>query len=125
VAIPPIKPVYGIQGFTGQLVLPPGPQPPSPPIEGSMYASGGFVYIWHEGDWVEIGADGGGATTQYVHNQPTLAVTWTVTHNLGKHPAVFIEDQGGSAMYGTIQYLNNNTLTVTFFRSATGRVNCT
>jgi len=71
------------------------------------------------------GSSGSGGSAGYVHNQPILASTWTVIHNLGKHPAVFVEDQGGSAMYGTIQYLDNDTLTITFFRSTTGKANCT
>lgn len=126
-AIPPIKPVYGVQGFTGQLVLPPGPQPPSPPIEGSMYASGGFVYIFHDGEWVEIGAGSGAETnaTQYVHVQAVLATTWSVVHDMGKHPVVVAEDAGGTQVFGTVNYVSDTTLQITFARSATGKAICT
>jgi hypothetical protein len=122
--IPPIKPVYGVYDFEGQVVLPPGPQPPLPLIEGSMYASGGFVYVWHDGAWVEIGAGGGGEGGFYVHTQAILAATWTVTHNLARHPAVNTEDAGGSLIYGTINHVSDDTLTVTFQRSATGKAYC-
>ena len=71
------------------------------------------------------GSGGSGGSAGYVHNQPILAKTWTVIHNLHKHPAVSVEDQGGSVMYGTVQYLDSDTLTITFFRSATGQANCT
>jgi hypothetical protein len=67
---------------------------------------------------------GGGTASRYTHTQAVLAATWTINHNLGAHPVVGLEDAGGSTIYGTILHVNDNTLTVTFNRSCTGRANC-
>jgi hypothetical protein len=68
---------------------------------------------------------GAGATaTRYVHNQATLSDTWLVVHNLNAHPAVSIEDAGGTVLFGTVKYLSAYQLSITFAKSATGRANC-
>lgn len=78
-----------------------------------------------QGNWISVVAGppgtGGGAPTRYVHTQALLASTWTVTHNLGAHPAVSLEDAAGSVIYGSIKYLDDNTLTVSFRSTCTGR----
>lgn len=61
----------------------------------------------------------------YVHYQATLSKTWTVTHSMGKHPVVVVEDSAGSTIYGTITYLDLNQLTITFMFNMTGFASCT
>lgn len=54
-----------------------------------------------------------------------LDVLWTVNHNMGKHPEVTCEDSAGSIIFGSVHYVDNNTLTVEFAYAITGRANCT
>ena len=61
----------------------------------------------------------------YIHIQAMLSKVWTVNHNLNKHPAVDVEDPTGTAFQGSLYYVDNNTLTITFAYTATGRANCT
>jgi hypothetical protein len=44
---------------------------------------------------------------------------------MGAHPAVFIEDAGGTLIFGSVTYVDDNQLTISFTHSATGRANCT
>ncbi len=61
---------------------------------------------------------------RYTHTQALLSKTWTIVHNLGAHPLVQVEDAVGTHIYGTVQYVDDNTLTLTFGVSATGKANC-
>lgn len=91
-------------------------------VTGSPGPPGGTGPEGPQGDKGDKG-DPGSAFT-YVHYQATLAKTWDITHNLAKHPTVFTEDGGGTQIYGTVVYVDDTRLTVSFTFSATGRANC-
>jgi hypothetical protein len=80
----------------------------------------------HDASDIDNLPDGGGTggDKNYVFTQAVLAAVWTVTHNLNKRVAVSIEDGAGSVIYGTIKYVSNNQITVTFKGTATGKVYC-
>lgn len=61
----------------------------------------------------------------YTHTQGILSTVWNIRHNLGKHPIVTVEDAGGSVVYGSVTYVDNNVLLITFAFSATGHAHCT
>lgn len=50
----------------------------------------------------------------YTHNQLATASVWTITHGMGKFPSVTVVDSGGSMVVGQVEYLDSNSLTVTF-----------
>lgn len=50
----------------------------------------------------------------YVHDQTSPSSTWTIDHNMGKYPSVAIVDSGKTVVYGNIQYININSLVITF-----------
>ncbi|HRY32123.1 MAG TPA: hypothetical protein P5531_04055 [Bacteroidales bacterium] len=50
----------------------------------------------------------------YRHTQALPAAVWTVTHNLGKRPSVTVTDTAGTQVEGQVDYVNSNTLTITF-----------
>ena len=59
--------------------------------------------------------EGGGEVDKtFAYTQATPAATWTITHNLGKYPAVSIVDSAGSAVVGDVEYIDDNTVTITF-----------
>lgn len=52
------------------------------------------------------------------------AAVINVTHNLGKYPAVTVMDTAGDWMFGDVDYLTPNSLTVTFAAPTSGTVIC-
>lgn len=59
-------------------------------------------------------------SARYVHNQGVSASTWTINHNLGWYPSVTIVDQSKNVFYGDVNYINQNSLTVSFFAELSG-----
>tara|TARA_R110000744_G_scaffold229911_1_gene348067 strand:- start:345 stop:1049 length:705 start_codon:yes stop_codon:yes gene_type:complete len=63
----------------------------------------------------EIGSGGGGDDKHFTFNSPSPAsAVWNVTHNLGKFPSVSITTSAGDAIYADIEYIDINSLTITF-----------
>ncbi len=54
----------------------------------------------------------------------TPASSVTVTHNLGKHPAVTVIDSAGDEIEGDVQHTSINALIVTFSAPFSGTVFC-
>ena len=54
-------------------------------------------------------------TSTYIHTQSSISHTWTITHNLDKHPSVTVVDTGDTVVIGTVDYNSANKLTITFF----------
>lgn len=50
----------------------------------------------------------------YVYKQLSPAASWTITHNLGKYPSVSVADSAGNTVIGEVNYVNENSLVVTF-----------
>jgi len=50
----------------------------------------------------------------YIHNQSSASATWTITHNLDKHPSITVVDSGETVVYGTVVYNSKNKVTITF-----------
>ena len=65
------------------------------------------------------GGSGGGDLT-YTHTQLQPAEVWTIEHNLGKHPSVTVADSAGSVVMGDVEYLDRNTVQVTFMAAFAG-----
>lgn len=57
----------------------------------------------------------------FVHNQISASSSWTITHNLGKHPTVSIVDSGGNWVVGDIVYTSTNELTINFTATFSGK----
>lgn len=45
---------------------------------------------------------------------------WTVAHNLGKRPAVTVVDSAGTVVIGEVDYLDDNTVRLTFCAAFSG-----
>jgi hypothetical protein len=50
----------------------------------------------------------------YVHSQMIPSATWVVTHNLGKFPSVTVVDSTGRHVFGDVQYVDANNVTIIF-----------
>ena len=49
-----------------------------------------------------------------VWDQSAASNTWTITHTLDKKPSVTVVDSADNKVYGKVDYIDNNTLTITF-----------
>ena len=59
------------------------------------------------------------ANDTFVYSAPTASSNWTIAHNLGRYPSVTIVDSAGTQFFGTVTYVDINTVTV-HFNYATG-----
>jgi len=50
----------------------------------------------------------------FTFTQSVASSTWSVTHNLDKFPSVSVVDSGNTAVVGSVEYINENELTITF-----------
>jgi hypothetical protein len=62
----------------------------------------------------------GSKDKHYKHVQNLSSSTWTINHDLEKLPSVTVVDSAGSTVIGDIDYVNTNTLTITFSGSFSG-----
>lgn len=46
---------------------------------------------------------------------------WTIAHNLGKYPSVTIVDSAGTKVVGDVEYIDENTLKVSFSAAFSGK----
>lgn len=87
----------GRQGDPSDVPGPPGeqgiPGPQGPPGQSTTQVVGNLSFVWSQ-------------------NEPSD--TWLIFHNLGFFPAVSIVDSGNNVVEGTIQYIDDNTVQVTF-----------
>jgi hypothetical protein len=63
----------------------------------------------------------GPAGSSYVHDQSTPAAIWTINHNLNRFPAVSIVDSSNKVVEGDIEYLNSNSVRLTFAGAFSGK----
>lgn len=59
------------------------------------------------------GAAGSG-DKHYEHTQSTPSAVWTITHNLGKKPAVTVIDSGGNEWQTAVEHVSTNQCVVRF-----------
>ena len=71
-----------------------------------------------------VDASSAAGDARYTHVQSVLAAVWTVVHGLGKYPSVSVTDAAGSLVQAAVEYLDEDTLQVMFWNSATGVVYC-
>ncbi len=76
----------------------------------------GDEYWWKSGlgDGDLISKTSGGGDLSYTHNQSIAAQTWNIPHNLGKRPAIHIEDVSGNLMIPQIIHTDNNNAQAIF-----------
>ena len=57
----------------------------------------------------------------FVYDQTVPSSEWTIKHNLEKFPAVNIVDSAGTEVIGAIDYIDINTVVITFTGAFSGR----
>lgn len=62
----------------------------------------------------------GGGDKNFIFNQGTPSASWSITHNLNKHPSVTVKDTGGNQVEGHVNYVNLDNVVVSFNAAFTG-----
>lgn len=62
-----------------------------------------------------------GINEQFVYEQENPSMTWTIEHNLGKYPTVTCIDGNGYVIIQTTQYVDLNTVELTFTEAVAGK----
>lgn len=57
----------------------------------------------------------------YTHTQVAPASTWSVTHNLNRHPSVSVVDSGDTVVLPDVHYNSVNDLTISFGSATSGK----
>ena len=57
----------------------------------------------------------------YVHDQPSPASTWTISHGLGFTPNISVVDSAGTVVEGSYNYPNSNTVVAIFSSQFSGK----
>jgi hypothetical protein len=60
----------------------------------------------------------------YIHEQGVASEVWAVAHNLGKRPSVSVTNTSHNLVYGYVDHLDDNNLTVTFKYATAGKAYC-
>ena len=54
--------------------------------------------------------------------QQVSATVWNVNHDLGRHPIVYVWDTAGTPVIGSVHYVDDNNITLTFSAAFAGHV---
>lgn len=57
----------------------------------------------------------------YVHDQGIAANVWVINHNLNRKPSITVVDTADTVVAGKREYINNNTVRLTFNASFKGK----
>ena len=71
--------------------------------------------------YIESSAIGLEGDKNFVFVQTAPSAAWTVVHNLNKYPSVTVINNNNFVLYGEIEYIDINTLTITFSGGFSGK----
>jgi hypothetical protein len=132
-----VRPREGTAGIgVNALTLIPVASFPTNPDNGMVVtlASDGVTYQYTNSTWLPIGtpASGGYLTkaqadlyyrqkATYVFTQLTPASVWTIAHGLSSMPVPIVQDSAGTTVEGNVQYVDLNTMILTFAAPFSGK----
>lgn len=61
-------------------------------------------------------------TNTFVFRQDEAKDVWMIVHNLHKRPSVSVVDSGDNIVYGEVEYVSDDELTITFSAAFSGKV---
>ena len=72
-----------------------------------------------------LGVTGGSIPAEgdkhFVYQQNVPSNRWVITHNLNKYPAVSVVDSAGTVVIGDCEYINTNSVILTFSGEFSGK----
>jgi len=63
----------------------------------------------------------GGGDKNFIFEQATASVKWTIEHSLGKYPSVTILDASGEEVVADVKHTDENTLEINFVEALSGK----
>ena len=57
----------------------------------------------------------------FIYTQSSASSVWNITHNLDKYPSVSVVDTANTVVYGDVNYINANEITITFTNTFSGK----
>ena len=88
----------------------------------TIFPTDKFLVVTANGEKLITAATLSDATDKhYTHTQDVVSDIWTIQHNLNKKPSVTVVDSGGSTVEGDIQYVDNNSVVLTFSGAFSGK----
>ena len=64
---------------------------------------------------------GAAADRSLAFTAPAALAVWNIDHFLGKYPSVVVIDSAGDEVEGEVEYVNSNTLRITFSAAIGGK----
>lgn len=64
--------------------------------------------------WMKNANNAKTSDRHYRHTQVSPSATWTVAHGLGKRPSVSVVDSAGTEVVGGVEYLDSDTVRLSF-----------
>ena len=71
--------------------------------------------------WTELMLSGGGSNNTFIWTQMVSSTVWNIVHNLNKYPSVVTTDSVDRVIMGDVQYIDMNTVQVTFNYMISGK----
>jgi len=71
--------------------------------------------------YIEASAIGIESDKNFVFNQAVPSTVWSITHNLNKFPSVSVVDTAGTQVFTIADYIDTNTLILTFSAAFAGK----
>lgn len=90
--------------------------PPSDGTHGQVLTTDGAGHLYMS----TPSGGGGSGDLNFTFVQNAAASTWTIVHNLGKFPSVTVIDSASTPVIGTVHYVNDASLTITFSAAFSG-----
>ena len=57
----------------------------------------------------------------FIYEQGTASAVWTINHDLNTYPSVTVVDSANNVVVGDVQYVDTNTIVITFSGAFSGK----
>ena len=84
-------------------------------------AQGESTVLKVDQDATAVGISAVKTDAHYTHTQSVPSSEWTVQHNLGKKTSVTVVDSADAIVFGDVNYIDSNNVTITFNGAFSGK----
>jgi hypothetical protein len=85
------------------------------------FVSGSGAIVDREDYLISLLGSGESVDKTFIYTQSSASSVWNITHNLNKYPSVSVVDTANTVVYGDVNYINENELTITFTNTFSGK----
>ena len=85
------------------------------------FVSGSGAIVDREDYLISLLGSGESVDKTFIYTQSSASSVWNITHNLNKYPSVSVVDTANTVVYGDVNYVNANELTITFTNTFSGK----